>query len=208
MVKLRTTAFLFVALSYFAAHAAEAHDHGHDHDHEHDHDDHDHDHDHDHHSHGAHVHGAWELFAALDGAQLSVTLKGPIVDILGFEAAPANDQERQAVAALADRLKAVEVMLSLDRRADCDLSAPVAVALPESFSSEHADHAHGDHDIHDSDVELTYGFVCQSPARLGAITMTGFEAFPGIETVDAVFLSDGKQAARRLERRSQVLQID
>ena len=154
------------------------------------------------------------MFAALDDAQLSVTLKGPIVDILGFEAAPASDQERQAVAALADRLKTVEVMLSLDQRAGCELSAPVAVALPEGFSSEHAHgdkdgaHAHDAHDIHDSDVELTYDFVCASPARLGAITMTGFETFPGIETVDAVFLSDGKQAAHRLERRSQVLQIN
>ena len=197
MVKLRTTAFLFVGFSAFAANAGESHDHHHHH-----------------HSHDAHVHGAWEMFAALDGAQLSVTVKGPIVDILGFERRPASDQERKAVAALTDRLETVEAMLSLDQRADCALSAPVAVALPEGFSSESAQagkdeaHAHGDHDIHKSDVELTYDFVCKSPARLGAITMTGFETFPDIETVDAVFLSDGKQSARRLERRSYVLQID
>ena len=217
MVKLGTSVFLCAALSSFAATAAGPEDDHQHHNHEH--------HDHQHHNHEAHVHGAWEMFAALDDAELSVTVKGPIVDMLGFEAAPANDQERKAVADLAARLEAPDVMVSLDQRADCKMSAPVVVNLPEGFSpgaakkDEHHDHEHDhghdhdhehdhDHDIHDSDLEVTYAFTCAAPRRLGAITLTGFTAFSAIETVDAVFLSDDRQAAHRLERRSQVLTID
>lgn len=210
MVKPHTAIILFAGLLSFPANAAEPHDH-----------------DRHHHSHDAHVHGAWELFAALDDAQLSVTIKGPIVDVLGFETAPASDEERKAVADLAALLETPETMLSLDQRADCKASAPVVVTLPEGFSAQtekadahhahshddhahddHNDHDHHDHDIHDSDVEVTYAFTCGAPQRLGAITLTGFTTFSEIETVDAVFLSNDTQAAHRLERRSQVLRID
>lgn len=209
MVKFGTALMLVTALPTFAAYAEEPHDH---------------DHDHQHHSHEAHVHGAWEMFAALDDARISVTVKGPIVDMLGFEAAPASDEERKAVADLATLLNAPETMVSLDQRASCELSAPVEVNLPEGFSAgevkehehhddghhdgEHHAHDHDAHDIHDSDIEVTYVFTCAAPGRLGAITLTGFTTFSDIETVDAVFLSDDKQAAHRLERRSQVLTID
>lgn len=203
MVKCQAISFLFVGILPFTAHASDKHDHKHDHDHHH-------------HSHEAHVHGAWELFAALDDAQLSVTVKGPIVDMLGFEAAPANDQERKAVADLAATLQTSEAMVSLDQRAGCTLSAPVIVALPEGFKAKaDEDHSHDhdhkhehEHDIHKSDIELTYAFTCTAPQRLITIALTGFTTFSGIETVDAVFLSDSKQAAHRLERRSQVWKID
>ena len=224
MVKLGASTFIFAALSSLTATAAEPEDDHQHHNHDHQHHNHDHD-DHQHHSHGAHVHGAWELFAALDDAQLSVTVKGPIVDVLGFETAPASDEERKAVADLAARLEEPDIMLSLDQRADCKASAPVVVTLPEGFAprteqadAHHAhddhnhshdhDHDHDNHDIHDSDVEVTYAFTCGAPGRLGAITLTGFTTFSEIKTVDAVFLSDDTQAAHRLERRSQVLKID
>ncbi|MHA7873221.1 MAG: ZrgA family zinc uptake protein, partial [Hyphococcus sp.] len=114
----------------------------------------------------------------------------------------------------------------------CTLSAPVQITLPESFAQErtdddedhghdlHAeasDHGHGahedtkhqdDHDVHANDVELTYVFDCPSPSRLRAITMKGFDAFPAIENVDAVFLGEARQAARRLGRGTQTLMVD
>ncbi|MHA7871770.1 MAG: ZrgA family zinc uptake protein, partial [Hyphococcus sp.] len=59
---------------------------------------------HSHRAHDAHVHGTWELFAALDDTQLSVTIKGPLLDVLGFEHAPTNDAERDTVQEIQDRL--------------------------------------------------------------------------------------------------------
>ncbi len=219
MVNIRTFAYLIsasFALCLGNAYAGERHDHDH------------HD-DHDHRAHDVHVHGTWELFAALDDARLSVTLKGPLVDVLGFETVPDTDEEYSAVVRLEDQLKSSEAMLALDDRARCELSEPAAIVLPEGFSTETAKHAngkahdhddkkehhahegedsHSDHDVHSHDLEVTYTFNCASPDRLGEITMAGFETFPAIENVDAVFLGDALQIARRLESGSRILQID
>lgn len=231
------------------------------------------DHDDDHHqSHEAHVHGAWEMFAALDDARLSITIKGPAVDVFGFEAVPTTDEERATVLKMASQLQAAETLLNVDDRARCALSAPGAVKLPDGFphpesnadaggdeghdeehaedheddhnnghhedhegphddhdhdehdddhdedhKDSHGDHhednahdegAHADHDIHTNNVEVTYLFDCAAPARLGKIAMSGFNAFPAIETVDAVFLGDAASVARRLTRKSQTLKLD
>lgn len=187
---------------------------------------------HDHRAHDAHVHGTWELFAALDDSQLSITIKGPLIDVVGFEHAPATEDEHNAIQQMRSRLAAPELMLSLTERATCTLSEPVQINLPQGFPQvdmhegenheqepdkeadhhghdEHEDEAHhADHDVHTNDLEVTYAFDCQSPARLRAITMTGFDAFPAIENVDAVFLGDAKQVARRLGRGTQTLAIE
>lgn len=202
---------------------------------------HDQEHDQEHHAHEAHVHGAWELFAALDDKQLSVTVKGPIVDLLGFERPPADETERSAVETLKGRLGESETLFSLSDRASCVLSEPIQTVLPAGFadkidqddpgahkhddqphdhhgdehddedhhSDEHdgEDH-HDNHDIHASDLEINYVFDCASPSKLSEISATVFDSFAAIESIDAVFLGDAKQTARRLERHSRTLKID
>ncbi|MEM9014038.1 MAG: DUF2796 domain-containing protein [Pseudomonadota bacterium] len=196
------------------------HDDHHDHENETEHE-HEHDQDEDSaRSHGAHTHGAWELFAALDGSKLSLTAKGPLVDVLGFEYAPKTNEERQSVEALVNRLETPEVMIALDGRGQCALSSPVAVSLPDGFLGEnehdgdddhteqhHHDADHADPDIHANDLEISYQFECDAPKRLGSITVSAFEAFPSIERVDSVFLSGTAQAAERLSPDAQTLKL-
>lgn len=220
MAKLRRSVLLFVAPITVAvggagACAEEADEHGH-------------------RAHDVHVHGTWELFAALDDTQLSISIKGPLVDVVGFEHAPTTEDEHNAIQEMRDRLSGEpEMMLALDERANCTLSEPVQIILPEGFAqqsiddaedhgdelheeADHHDHHdehedeghHADHDIHTNDLEVSYAFDCRSPARLRAITMTGFDSFPTIENVDAVFLGDAKQTARRLERGTRTLMIE
>ncbi|MEO1137327.1 MAG: DUF2796 domain-containing protein [Pseudomonadota bacterium] len=188
------------------------------------HETHDHDHDdHDHRAHEAHVHGVWEFFAALDGAQLTVTMKGPLIDVLGFERLPETDDERALVVELKERVTSYQSMLTLDERARCATSAPAAIILPEGFlmksTTEHDEkaHSHDDHHAHDdehhnhdshNDFEVTYLFNCETPTRLGALTVNGFDTFSAIQTVDAVFLSEATTVARQLTRDSRTLTID
>lgn len=217
MVDVRMFAFLATASACIvlnAAYADETHNHGHHHKH---------------HAHEAHVHGAWELFAALDESQLSVTMKGPIIDVLGFERLPADEQERAAVETLKDQLGEFELMFTLSDRAGCSLSEPVQTFLPAGFVQEmksddpgshehnntthgqdHAEnkHHHESHDVHASDVEINYVFDCTAPSRLTEINVIGFDSFPSIESIDAVFLGDATQIANRLGRNSQILKID
>ncbi|MEM8772878.1 MAG: DUF2796 domain-containing protein [Pseudomonadota bacterium] len=178
-----------------------------------------HDHNNDHYTHEAHVHGAWELFAALDDKKLSVTVKGPIVDALGFERPPATQEERTAIKDLKTGLDAPEKLFALSKRARCSVEGPAQIALPKGFSEdlseieqpgEDGDDHHGhnehdtegdysDHDIHSSDLEVSYIFNCEAPARLTEITVNVFDIFPDIDNIDAVFLSDTRQSARRLK---------
>jgi len=193
---------------------------------------------HDHRSHDAHVHGTWELFAALDDSTLSISVKGPLIDVVGFERTPATEDERRAILDLQERLAAPELMLSLNERANCTLSEPVQIILPDGFAQtgdshdkthadephhEHDHHDHGhdhdhdagksdeqhaDHDVHANDLEVTYSFDCSAPSRLRAISVTGFDAFPAIENIDAVFLANAQQEAQRLRRGSRMLKLD
>ena len=113
--------------------------------------DHHNDHDGEMHMEAAHVHGAWELFAALDDEEsLSVTITGPLVDVLGFEHRPENESEFDAVRALKDRLGSPEEMFELDKRAGCDLNDPAEVIMPSGYLNEpQADEDHEDHEDHD-----------------------------------------------------------
>lgn len=171
------------------------------------------DHDHKHHAHEAHVHGAWELFAALDGTQLSVTVKGPIVDVLGFERPPSDTNEWIAVDELQSRLIEPDILFVLSRRADCGLSEPVKITFPEGFSKdltkEHGEsYEPDDHDLHTSDLEIGYTLECARPSQLTEINISGFNSFAAIESIDAVFLGDSTQAANRLGRNTRTLNID
>ena len=177
------------------------------------------------HTHDAHVHGTWELFAALDSKQLSLTVSGPIVDVIGFEHRPTDDKERATIKVLKARLEQPDNLIALNTRAKCVLAQPAQILLPAGFltvhttdkknkshrdenhqgdegGKHHGNHeddyeAHEDND-HASNLEVNYVFNCKTPKRLRSITLTGFETFPSIENVDAVFLSDAKQIARRL----------
>lgn len=89
--------------------------------------------DHDHHAHEAHTHGAWELFAAIDGKQLSVTMKGPLVDVIGFENQPTDEEDYAAIEKLKSSLRAPQSMFAINTRAGCAISQPVEIFLPEGF---------------------------------------------------------------------------
>ncbi len=191
--------------------------------------------DHASHQHSAHVHGSWELFAALDGAQLTISIKGPAIDALGFETAPSTNEERAAAAALQTQLAHPETLLTLDARANCALAEPTAVSMPGGVAHEledrgaqsdqgddHHDHHHDHHDhdrdddhgdeshhsAHTDDIEVAYVFECGAPNRLRSIAIKGFETFPSIEAIDAVFLSDAATVSQRLTKKSTTLKID
>ncbi|MFP4519980.1 MAG: DUF2796 domain-containing protein [Oceanicaulis sp.] len=94
---------------------------------------------------------------------------------------------------------------------------------------EHGDHGHGDHEHGDdpdhhghddhahasegdhghSDVVVNWTFQCESPARLGALDLSGlFAAFARLERVEVQYLDDDTAAARQLTPESPVLNLD
>ena len=199
------------------------------------------DHKDEHRHHEAHVHGQWELFAALDEKALTVNVKGPIVDILGYEYAPKSKQEKDILASVSAKLAEPENIFKLGPNAECNLSEPIAISFPDGFENdganekddhhghdEHDEHAHSDHEhhddeehaeadheehdeheenVHDSDIEITYSFACAAPSRLKQIVVTGFDAYPEIKEIEAVFINDTRQLAKHLSHESSTFEL-
>ena len=193
-------------------------------------DDEDHD-DHNHHNHEAHVHGAWELFSAMDENELSLVLKGPLVDLVGFEHKPKSDEEKEALHSLHARLSSLSSLVTVDEKARCSEAKPAKIEIPHFADhathekhddhDEHEDHDHHNHEgdethahhsthdhekheasAHTDNVEVHYSLKCASPKQLKMIEVTAFTNFPQITTVEAVYLSDQGQAANKLTPRS------
>ncbi|MGF1463709.1 MAG: DUF2796 domain-containing protein [Maricaulaceae bacterium] len=219
----------------------------------------------------AHVHGAWDLFAALDGDVLRVTLLGPLADLIGDEPAIGSPEEAAALADLNAALMDQAPLVEFNDRAECRVDGPGQARVIQTADAEHDydhgehdhdhaehdhdhgehendhaehDHDHGEHDhdhdehdhdhaehnhdhaehdhdhaehdhdhdqaghSHGGDVEIVYAFSCGRSERLSALTVDAFETYAGIETIDAVFLGDGRQAADRLTASQTRLSLD
>ena len=180
-----------------------------------------------------HVHGEWELFAALDDDVLTISITGPIVDAVGFEHPPASASEHEAVKKFSQDLADISAALNVNAAANCTLTGALDLDLPEGYATEdahhheashtddhddhsdhddhdehdHDDHDHEEHDLHDSDVTLTYKLACAAPRRLDSIEVRLFDSFPAIEEIDAVFLSDDAQESRHLRKGANIFRI-
>lgn len=77
-----------------------------------------------------------------------------------------------------------------------------------THSSHNDEDDHGDDRVHSSDIEIEYILECKNPTQIKTITATGFDSFPAIETMDAVFLGNASQKASRLTRNAKFLKVD
>lgn len=145
-------------------------------------DDHDHD-DEDMAGGEAHVHGHAELAAVLEGRDLIVSLQAPLASFGLPEKAPETDAEtatmEQARLKLQDPLQAV----TIDAAAGCIFSG-----------SDIAFRYRGDH----GSAEIDYNFSCSRPDDLASLTIDLFDAYDGLDEIDAVFLAGADQNAATL----------
>ncbi|MCG8506142.1 MAG: DUF2796 domain-containing protein [Sphingomonadales bacterium] len=161
--------------------------------------------------HDAHVHDVAHLSLISDGARLRLELQGAAAGFVGFEHAPQSDDESRAVAALKDRLRAVDSLFQIDAEARCSLDE---IAIDMSGLEHHAEHPYHDDDHHQTfhegghaDIEAQYDFTCRSIDALETVAVTLFDHFPGFETVEAVYLLDDRQSAQTLRPGRAVLRL-
>ena len=57
-------------------------------------------------------------------------------------------------------------------------------------------------------LEIKYVFDCKTPKHLKEISVTAFETFPEIESINAVFLGASKQSADQLNAKTPILKLD
>ncbi|XCN74697.1 MAG: DUF2796 domain-containing protein [Candidatus Electrothrix aestuarii] len=162
---------------------------------------------------GAHVHGEAALNVAFTEKEVYMELESPAANIVGFEHAPGNAEQEQAVHKAEERLKAGETLFVLTPKAGCTLAAAEVEQdmSEEEHEGEEEHDAHDDHDHEDeghedehhehgahSEFHAQYRFECQHPDRLKGIDVQLFSAFPGFEKLDVQMLTPKGQTALEL----------
>ena len=147
----------------------------------------------------AHVHGQGELNFALEDSELHLELMIPAHDILGFESISTDAQQKQ----LDKALKQLESdqMWALPAGAQCRLMSSHAHTSNSDHGHDHHDHEHEAH----MDIESTYVFTCEAPAKLNEFSTRLFEHFTRSEKLHVQgFTSSGQLSEIITPRQPQV----
>ena len=126
----------------------------------------------------AHEHGVANLDVVIEGNKLQVNLSSPLHNLVGFEHAPRNDQQRAALVEMDAALLNALVLLRPSPEAGCTL-ADVRVDQPFSQQDKTAKHAGHQH----ADAQAVWSFVCTHPERLRQLEVLFFERFPGMQRI-------------------------
>ena len=177
-------------------------------------------------SHGAHEHGAAELELAVEGSDVVANFASPMYNLVGFEHAPRDEQDHEAVAAARALVDDVGNLVLLDAEAACtvvelDIHWDIPPATEEAHDDDEIEHdahdshadehdAHDDyeaedHDDHDAgeqhaDVTVEVRYTCEYPDRLNALDITAFESFERLSEVELRAIGPGGAVAESPER--------
>lgn len=176
------------------------HDDDHDHDHSHD-DDHSHDHDHDHshdhdddHRHGgeAHVHGAAEFSLVIAADGVEAEFRSPLYNLVGFEHEPQTPEQAVAITLMTGQLNSPASIFTVDADAGC------AEAMGDVSIERSGDHG---------SATAIYTLSCSDSSAISAVTLTAFENFASLETVDIVVIGATSQEAGTTNSESPVFAL-
>ncbi len=96
--------------------------------------------------HEAHVHGQVEFNIAQDGKDLLVEITAPGADVVGFEHAPENTKQEQALKQALTTLRNTEQLFAITPRAKCVIED---IYVTHTLKQEdHEEHNHETHDKH------------------------------------------------------------
>lgn len=159
---------------------------------------------------GVHQHGSGRLSLAQDQQQLMLELFAPAADIVGFEHAPGNAEQRTQYRAALARIQDADRLFTLSGAADCQLLASQLIEQDEDPLNEaehehdgehhhsHDDHAKHHHDEHEhehhdndhhaehghSDILVQYRYQCQQPQALTELSTRLFEQFTSFNHIE------------------------
>ncbi|MEH0714195.1 zinc uptake protein ZrgA [Vibrio owensii] len=102
--------------------------------------------------HEAHVHGHVEFNIAQDGKDLLIEITSPGADVVGFEHAPENAEQEQALKQAIAALKDTDKLFTINQQAKCvidDVHVSHTLGQDSHEGHDHHDHEGHDHDKHD-----------------------------------------------------------
>lgn len=168
--------------------------------------------------HDSHTHGVGHLNLVLDGNELVLELRSPSANIVGFEHAPKNEEQTQAVEKAITFLKQGDKLFALPKQAECSLhDAHVNTDMLEGHQDKHDSHDHGHDEKHShsehhedsvhSEFEAEYHFKCNQPDKLNTVDALIFDQFPGFEELEVQMLSPKGQSVGELTPKKRQLNL-
>ncbi|MEQ9317026.1 MAG: DUF2796 domain-containing protein [Henriciella sp.] len=140
----------------------------------------------------AHEHGRAMLSAAVDDDILTLTFEAPLMSVVGFEHEPETPEQESALNAAKDAFTAPGMMVEINRDAGC---------LPQMTTS--GAHFAGGHGA----LEVEHVYTCEDPAEISRIVFSRMGDYPGLTSIDAVFVSDTRQVAGELTQSNATLEL-
>ncbi len=153
----------------------------------------------------SHEHGSAELELAVEGSDVLMHFASPLHNLVGFEHAPRDDRDREAIAAARVLLDDPGNLVQLRADAGC---AVVELDVDwDAPSEEEQEYGHGeaedDHDEEEhADVTVAIRYRCDHPDRLNALAITAFESFERLSEVELRAVGPGGAVAESPERGS------
>lgn len=141
----------------------------------------------------AHVHGEARLEISMEREQLVIALESPLDGLLGFEHAPRNAAERQAVQAMVAKLKQASQAFVPSAAAQCtstgvELDSPVLGGKPDATGH--------------NDLDARYTWRCAKPEALRDVIVGLFADFPRLQRIAVEFAGPQGQRAGRLDAKN------
>lgn len=152
-------------------------------------------------NHGAHVHGLATLMLTLENEVLEIQFESPAANLIGFEHKADSLEEKQKVTQTAAVLKSPDLFFSFDgtncqsKKTSVDISG---VMNDENGQHEHHNHSKDHDDDNHSEIKTSYRFICKNGTTLNSISISLFNLFPGIEKINAMWVTENRQGAELL----------
>lgn len=143
----------------------------------------------------SHEHGVATLEMALDGNRLIAAFTSPAMNIVGFEHIAEDESDIRSVKTAIEDLKEGEKLILMEQ-GGCTLTN-VTIEAEGLLQDTHETHEEDAHDGH-SEFEAAYEFTCTTPDALKTVAVGFFKAWPGIEEIETVFLSEKHQISAEL----------
>ena len=168
-----------------------------------------------HRHHEAHQHGLGELGIVLAGKELSIALRAPASDMIGFEHVAESKNELKAVSNLEKTLGEFTKLFILSSEANCaqsDLKISHSLRKKAQSKIEAESHSHADSSSHSfsessshSEVSAKYLFSCTALEKLDSIQLTLFSTFASLKKIQASIVTSENQYQKQLTPSSSTL---
>lgn len=145
----------------------------------------------------AHQHGIARLDVVVEERRISFSLEMPLDNLVGFERAPRNADEKRRVDAAIASLKSAAELFRIDPAAGCRLGevtlTSAVLKLGTAGAAPPPDDGH-------ADLDADISFDCSQAPQATQVEIGLFQAFPRLQRMDVQAATPKRQFKRTLKR--------